>query len=332
MRPSLVAQSPGSGGSVRAVRRARSRLGLVTVPLGPRSLRSGLRKPGSWSSRPSSDSSPAGAREGERVRRVAQPDDERRAAAGRRRLRAAGDRQVAGRQPAGVGGDAKRDAQLGPARGQHGGAVAQRARPGRGGELRGERWASRTRGSKATARAGIGGQAREALVEGRPRVARRGLPRAVEGSLEVRGARRDDDDTVTRRGRRAAAADAAPARRSRRPARPCRRPAPRRRGRRTSAWTWSAVEGAVGDARSQLLDGQRDERLARVEVEDDVRRAGGHVGERLGPRRLPDAAVVTAAQQHDERRHPREKRERGGEQRGAAAEHRRHGSADPALP
>ena len=91
-------------------------------------------------------------------------------------------------------------------------------------------------------------------------------------------------------------------------------------------------EGTLRDPRSQLLDRERDQRLVRVEVEDDVRRARGHVGERLGPDRLRTAAAVAAAQQHDERRRPREKRERGSEQRGAAAEHRRHGSADPALP
>ena len=59
MRPSLVAQSPGSGGSKRAVRWFRSRLVLVTVPLGPSLVRSGSRKPGSWSSRSSCCSSPA---------------------------------------------------------------------------------------------------------------------------------------------------------------------------------------------------------------------------------------------------------------------------------
>ena len=86
------------------------------------------------------------------------------------------------------------------------------------------------------------------------------------------------------------------------------------------------------DPRRELLDRQRHERLARVEVEDDVGGAGGHVGERLGPggppracRRLRRGSSTTAATAADE------ERERGEQQRGAAAEHRRHGSARPRL-
>ena len=291
MRPSLVSQSPGSGGSVRAVRWARSKLGLVTVPLGPRSLRSGLRKPGSWSSRPSSDSSPAERAKASVCAGSRSPTTSGALPRAVRRLRAAGDRQVAGRQAAGVAGEAKRDAQLGPARGQHGGAVAQRARPGRAGQ----RW--RALGEQdprieGDPRAGIGRQAREALVEGGPRVARRGLPRAVEGLL--RGPRRSGATTTTPsraaaaappRGRGAGASVAKASQALPASSATTARPP-------TSAWTWSAVSAPSVTRGASCSTASATSGCARVEVEDDVRRARRHVGERLGPRRLRSPVVV----------------------------------------
>jgi hypothetical protein len=67
-------------------------------------------------------------------------------------------------------------------------------------------------------------------------------------------------------------------------------------------------ERAVGDPRRELLDRQRDERLARVDVEDDVRRAAGTYASgsdrALAPRvRRPRAAAArattTAADERD---------------------------------
>ena len=274
MRPSLVAQSPGSGGSKRAVRWVRSRLGLVTVPLGPRSLRSGLRKPGSWSSRSSCCSSPAWRAKARVCAGSRSPSDERRAAAGLRRLRAGGERQVGGVRPTGSAGDAKRDAQLGPARRQHGGAVAQRAAPGACWPACGERWASSGLRVEGDARAGVGGQAREALVEGRARVAWPTGRRAPLGArARSAGARRDDDHAVARarpprrwsgRGAGASVAKASHAL----PASIATAGAPADERVRLVGG-----QRAVRDARRELLDRQRHERLARVEVEDDVGRA-----------------------------------------------------------
>jgi hypothetical protein len=86
------------------------------------------------------------------------------------------------------------------------------------------------------------------------------------------------------------------------------------------------AQPAIGDARRELLDRQRHERLARVEVEDHIGRGRRHEGERLGPGRAL-RLVVAAAQQDDGGHHGREDRESGEQQRGAAAKHRRHASA-----
>ena len=91
-------------------------------------------------------------------------------------------------------------------------------------------------------------------------------------------------------------------------------------------------QGAVGDARSQLLDGQRDERRARVEVEDDVRRARRHVGEWLGPRRLRSPFVVPSPQEHNGHDDHRHDHERGGDEQDAAAGTVATVAAHPALP
>ena len=71
---------------------------LVTVPFGPEVRQVGLEEAGELVEQVELLQQPGLAREGEGLRRVAQPGDERRAASGLRRLRAGGERQVGGAQ------------------------------------------------------------------------------------------------------------------------------------------------------------------------------------------------------------------------------------------
>ena len=300
----------------------------MTVPLGPRSFRSGFRKPGSWSSRSSCCSRPAWRAKA-------------RVCAGSRRPTTSGalpracggcgpvaSGRSAGFRPTGSAVIVKRDAQLAPrCVVEHGGAVAQRAAPGGVGRAAASAGASSGCGSKATRAPAVGRQAREALVEGGARVAwPTGAARRRSAASRSAGARRDDDHPVARGGRRALG-------RPRR-GRVGGEGQPRlagvdRHGGAPADERVGLVGGqrAMRDARRELLDRQRHERLARVEVEDDVGRARRARRRAARPWRPASACRRRPAQQEHDRHHRREERERGEQQRGAAAEHRRHGSA-----
>ena len=83
----------------------------------------------------------------------------------------------------------------------------------------------------------------------------------------------------------------------------------------------------VRPPRRKLLDGDVDERRARVEIEDDVIAPVGQIRQRLDPRRLPVLIAATAKQQ-DERHHAEHDHERGDDKRNPTTrQHRRHATA-----
>jgi hypothetical protein len=240
-------------------------------------------------------------------------------------LCAGGEREIVNGEADGVGGQLEGDGHRGAAGGEDGGAVSQAAGPGRLGDLRRALGEQRL-GVEGHARARVAREPGEALVEGGARVARGGCLAGGLGGAEVRGAGRNDHHTVLGDGRGAlgglgrggvrgegqpglGAVD---------------------RHRRTAAEQRARLvrgERAVRDPRRELLHCEPHERLARVEVEDDVGRGGRDVGERLGARAALGLVVPAPAQQDDSRHRRRDERERGEQQRSAAAEHRRHGSA-----
>ena len=177
---------------------------LVTVPLGPRFVQVGLEEAGELVEQVELLQQPGLAREGEGLRRVAQADDERRAASRLRRLRAGGERQVGGFRPTGSAVIAKRDAQLCARR-----ASARRRRrcserPQAVLAACGERWAERARfGSKATRAPASAGRPAKRLSKVARAYFADGALAARFGRLEVRRARRDDDHPVARGGGRA---------------------------------------------------------------------------------------------------------------------------------
>ncbi len=326
MRPSLLDQSPGSRGSKRAVRwPCRSVLGLVIVPLGPRSFEVGLQEAGKLVEEVELGEQAGAAGEGEGVRGVAQAEREGRVASRLGRLGTGGEREVAGGEADGVGGELEGDGHGRAAGGEHGGAVAQAAAPGRVRDLRRALGEERL-GVEGHARARVAREAGEALVEGGARVAGGGRLAGRLRRAERVGAGRHDDHAVGGAGRgavggsgrggvggegqpRLGAVD-----------RHRRAPAEERMG-------LVGGERAVRDPRRELLHRQADERLARVEVEDDVGGGGRDVGERLGACAALRLVVVAPAQQDHDDHGGDEDRHRGEQQRSAAAEHRRHGIA-----
>ena len=333
MRPSLVAQSPGSGGSKRAVRwleveaRARDR------PVGAEVAQVGLEEAGELVEQVELGSSPAWRAKASVCAGSRSAGDERRAAARLRRLRAGGDRQVGGRQAHRVGGDAERHAQLrSRASVEHGGAVSQRAAPGGVGELGRALGEQRAAGRRRRARRRRRAGRRSACRRSRGRSAPAGAARAVERAREVGGARRDDDHPVAARrprrrcvGRGAGASVAKASHALPASIATAARPP-------TSAWTWSAVERAVRHPRRELLDRQRRRAARACRGRRRVGRAGRQVGERLGRRRRAVPSSSPPRSSSTDRRPPprgaRARRRAAG--RGGGA--RRHGSADPALP
>ena len=153
-------------------------------------------------------------------------------------------------------------------------AVAQRARPRCGGELRRALGRAgrgdRRRRARRHRRAGLRSACRTSLARSAPRGSA-GVARALRARSPRAAARR-------RPRRRVPRAAAATARTRRRRVGGEGQPRPAGVDRHDGAPADERVdlvggEGTLRDPRSQLLDRQRDQRLARVEVEDDVRRA-----------------------------------------------------------